>query len=237
MKVFVTLPTYNERDNIAALIEEIRSVQSGIYIVVADNDSPDGTWKIVENIARNDSGIFLLRRTENKGRGSAGIDAFRFALDHGADVVIEMDADFSHYPKYIPVFLEEIRQYDLVLGSRFVDGGRDLRNSFIRNGLSTLSALYARTVLGLPVKDCNSGYRCFRRDVLTGVDVASLRSTGPSIVQELLYKAYLKGFSIKEIPIDFSERKAGVSNLNFKRLLRGFLMVLEMKSLHMAGKL
>jgi dolichol-phosphate mannosyltransferase len=237
MKAFVTLPTFNESDNIERLIGEIRRQNEGMGIVVADDDSPDGTWRIVEEISKKDPGVFLLRRTENKGRGSAGVDAFRFALQKGADVVIEMDADFSHDPKYIPSFLERIKEVDLVIGSRFVADAQDLRKSVLRKWITHFSSFYARSVLGFPVRDCNSGYRCFRREVLEAVDLNSIRSTGPSIVQELLYRAYLRGFSIAEIPIVFSERQAGKSNLNFRRLLQGFLMILKLKSLHLRGGL
>jgi dolichol-phosphate mannosyltransferase len=237
MNAFVTIPTYNEIENIERLIQEIRQWRPDIGIVVADDDSPDGTWKVVEQIVKRDPRVLLLRRTENKGRGSAGVAAFQLALDHHADVIIEMDADFSHDPKELPSFLREIQNFDLVIGSRTVAHGVDLRKSSIRKMLTTFSSFYARAVLGLPVIDCNSGYRCFRREVLEAVDLASIRSTGPSIVQELLYKAYLKGFSMTEIPIIFIQRQAGKSNLNFRKLLQGFLMVLKLKGLHLLGRL
>jgi dolichol-phosphate mannosyltransferase len=237
MKVFVTIPTYNESENIGRLLEEIRRQVQDIEIVVADDDSPDGTWKIVENISATDPNVYLLRRMANKGRGTAGVDAFQFALKHQADVVVEMDADFSHDPKYIPCFLEKITVSDLVLGSRAVANGKDLRSSSLRKLVTLLSAFYARSVLGLPVQDVNSGYRCFRREVLEAVDLDSVRSVGPAIVQELLYKAHLRGFSISEIPIHFPERQAGVSNLNFQKLLQGFLMILKLKSWHLQGRL
>jgi dolichol-phosphate mannosyltransferase len=237
VNAFVTIPTYNESKNIERLIGEIRHQEPDIGIVVADDDSPDGTWKIVQEIARRDPKVFLLRRTENKGRGSAGVAAFQFALEHQADVVVEMDADFSHDPQYIPSLLKKIRDFDVVIGSRAVGHGEDLRKSPVRKSLTTFSSFYARAVLGLPVKDCNSGYRCFRKEVLKAVDLNSIRSTGPSIVQELLYKAYLRGFSITEIPIVFTERQAGESNLNFRKLTEGFFMVLKLRGLRLLGKL
>lgn len=236
MNAFVTIPTLNESKNIEELIRGIREQEPSIGIVVADDDSPDGTWKIVEEIAKRDPGVFLLRRTTNKGRGTAGIEAFQFALAHQADVVIEMDADFSHDPGDIPAFLEKIKECDVVIGSRAVIHGLDLRNSLLRKGVTALSSFYARTVLGLPVKDCNSGYRCFRREVLKSVDLKTFRSTGPSIVQELLYKAHLRGFAIVEIPIVFSERHAGKSNLSLRRLVQGFLMVLKLRGVHLTGR-
>ena len=127
MKAFVTLPTYNESKNIEPLIRSIRSQDPVMGIVVADDDSPDGTWRIVEEISKKDPNVYLMKRTVNKGRGAAGVDAFRFALDHQADVVIEMDADFSHDPKHIPQFLEKIRDFDLIIGSRTISHGQDLR--------------------------------------------------------------------------------------------------------------
>jgi dolichol-phosphate mannosyltransferase len=237
MYVFVTLPTYNESGNIKPLIEEIRRLGKDIGIVVADDDSPDGTWKIVQDMALEDDQLFLLRRFENKGRGTAGAEAFQFALDHGADVIIEMDADYSHHPKYIPAFLEAVKRYDLVLGSRSVSEGRDLRPSALRKYLTVFSSFYARSILNLPVKDCNSGFRCYRRDVLETIDMQTIRSVGPSIVQEILYKAHLAGFTIGEIPIDFIEREVGTSNLNLRRLMQGFVMVLNLRFLRIQGKL
>jgi dolichol-phosphate mannosyltransferase len=236
MDVFITIPTYNESQNIGRLIQAIRALDPAFGIVVADDDSPDQTWKIVETMAQSDPRLFLLRRTHHKGRGSAGVDAFRFALGQGAEAVVEMDADFSHDPRYIPLLVEAIETCDVVLGSRSVAGGQDLRPSALRRWITAVSSFYARRVLGVPVKDCNSGYRCFKRRVLEAVDLDSIRSVGPSIVQELLYKAYLQGFSIAEIPIVFDERKAGESNLNFKKLLQGFLMILKLKGYHLAGK-
>lgn len=237
MKAFVTLPTFNESKNIEPLIREIHRQDPGIGIVVADDDSPDGTWKIVEEISKKTPNVFLLRRTTHKGRGSAGVDAFRFALKEQADVVIEMDADFSHHPKYIPQLLERIETCDLVIGSRAVAEGKDQRRSLLRKWITQLSSLYTRFVLGLPVRDCNSGFRCFRREVLEAVNLDTIISTGPSIVQELLFKAHLHRFSICEIPIVFIEREAGESKLNLKRLLQGFLMILRLKVLHLLGRL
>ena len=237
MRVFATIPTYNESENIEPLIAEIRRLDRPIGIVVADDDSPDGTWRLVERIAASDPDVFLLRRTKNKGRGTAGAEAFQFALDHGADVVIEMDADFSHDPKLIPQFLEKIKEVDIVIGSRHLAQSEDTRDSMARRWLTQFSSLYARTVLSLPVGDCNSGYRCFRRKVLEDVGMDTIMSTGPSIVQELLYKAYLSGFSIGEIPIVFKDREAGESQLNFKRLVNGFLMVLRLRAMHQMGRI
>jgi len=237
MRVFATIPTFNESENIGPLIAEIRRLQCPIGIVVADDDSPDGTWRLVERIAVSDPDVFLLRRTCNKGRGSAGAEAFQFALDRGADVVLEMDADFSHDPALIPQFLAKIREVELVIGSRHLAQSKDARGSLTRRWLTQFSSFYARTVLSLPVRDCNSGYRCFRREVLERIGMDTVISTGPSIVQELLYRAHLEGFTIGEIPIVFKDRQAGESQLNFKRLLKGFLMVPRLRAMHLLGKI
>jgi dolichol-phosphate mannosyltransferase len=148
-----------------------------------------------------------------------------------------MDADFSHDPEHIPQFLEKIRECDLVIGSRTVAHGQDRRKSKLRKWITHVSTFYTRLLLGLPVGDCNSGYRCFRREVLEAVNLDTMLSRGPSIVQEVLFKAHLRGFSICEIPIVFTEREAGESKLDLKRLSQGFLMILRLKLLHLLGKL
>jgi len=230
MKVMVTIPTYNERENISALVERILALGPNIEVVVADDDSPDGTWQVVEEIARSKPSVHLLHRKENKGRGSAGKDAFHYAVTHGADLIIEMDGDLSHDPRFIPSLIEGIKYFDVVIGSRYIKGGKDLRKSLLRKNISRISTWYSRTVLGLLVKDCNSGYRCFKRSVFEAIPPLSLASTGPSIVHELLYKASQKGFTIGEVPIEFVERDKDQSKLTFGRLLQGLFMVMKIRS-------
>lgn len=230
-KIMVTLPTYNERENIQRLIKEIHCQGENIEIIVADDDSPDGTWAVVKKMSEENPGVHLLHRKKNKGRGYAGIDAFRYTLEKGADYIIEMDADFSHHPKFIPSFLEKIEEYDVVIGSRTVNGGLDAERPFLRRFISIMANFYIRAFLGIKVRDCTSGYRCFRREVLDRVDLDSFFSTGPAIVQELLYKAYLKGFSFIEIPIVFTNRHSGESKLNIRKLIKGLLTVLRLKFL------
>lgn len=230
-KVFATIPTYNEQENIIPLVKEIRSLAEGIEVVVADDDSPDRTWQTVMDLAQRDPGVHLLRRTEEKGRGRAGVDAFRYALAHGAELIIEMDGDFSHHPRHIPSLIHEARAYDLVIGSRTIPGGVDSRNSWVRKAVTQIANAYARWLLKLPVQDCNSGFRCFRRKVLEEIGLDSIVSTGPFIVHEILYKAHRQGFSIKEVPIHFEERQAGRSNLNLKKLLLSAWMVLKLRGM------
>lgn len=228
-KIMVTIPTYNERENIERLIKEIHCQRENIEIIVADDNSPDRTWTVVKKISEENPRVHLLHRKKNKGRGYAGIDAFKYALEKGADYIIEMDADFSHHPKFIPSFLEKIEEYDVVIGSRAVSGGMDAERPFLRRLISRMANLYIRAFLGVKVMDCTSGYRCFRREVLERVDLDSFFSTGPAIVQELLYKAYLQGFSFVEIPIVFTNRHSGESKLDIKKLIKGLLMVLKLK--------
>jgi len=229
MKIMATIPTYNERENIRELVERILALRENIELVVADDDSPDGTWQVVEEMSNADPSVHLLHRKKNKGRGSAGKDAFHYAIAHGADLIIEMDGDLSHDPRFIPSLIEHSKTFDVVIGSRYIAGGKDLRASFNRRLVSRISNWYSRKLLGLTVLDCNSGFRCFRRKVFKSVDPLSLKSTGPSIVHELLYKSFKNGYSIGEAPIEFIDRKHDESKLTFKRLLNGFLMVYKIR--------
>ena len=225
----VTISTYNERENIRELVERILALGQNIEVVVADDDSPDGTWQLVEEMARSKSSVHLLHRKKNKGRGSAGKDAFHFAFTSGADLIIEMDGDLSHDPRFIPSLIEHSKTFDVVIGSRYIAGGKDRRDSFGRQLVSRVSNWYSRKLLGLAVLDCNSGFRCFRRKVFESIDPLSLKSTGPSIVHELLYKSFKNGYSIGEAPIEFIDRKHDQSKLTFKRLLNGLLMVYKIR--------
>lgn len=230
------IPTYNEKENIRILIGKILNLKiKNLNIVVVDDNSPDGTWKIVKNISKNNKNIHLLLRKKDKGRGAAGKDGFVYCLKHGADAVVEMDADMSHNPKYIPSMLNELKNADLVLGSRRVKGAKEIGRSFIRKAITYLANSYIRLVLGLNARDCNSGFRCFKRKALEGINPEKLRSKGPAIIQEMLFKAHLKGFKIKEIPITFVDRAKGRSKLGIPQLAAGYFMVLKLKILELAG--
>lgn len=236
MKIFIMIPTYNEKENIKVLIDKILKLKiKDLHIVVADDDSPDKTWKIVKNISKNNKNVHLLLRKKDKGRGSAGRDGFIYCLKHGADVVVEMDADMSHDPKYIPAMLSELKNADLVLGSRRVEGSEEIGRSLIRRFVTWGANLYIRLMLGVKVKDCNSGFRCFKRKVLEAINLEKLESKGPAIVQEVLFKAHLKGFKIKEIPITFIDRVKGHSKLGIPQLASGYFMVLKLKLQNIFG--
>lgn len=234
MKTIITIPTYNEKENIKALINAIFSLKiPNLEIVIIDDNSPDGTWKIVKDL-KNKKVHLILRKTK-RGRGLAGKGGFKFALNNNADYIIEMDADFSHDPRYIPLMLKEIKKCDLVLGSRLVKGGKDIGRGSIRKLITRLANLYIRLILGLKVKDCNSGYRCFRNEVIKAVNPDKIKAKGPDIVQEVLFKVHLKGFKIKEIPIEFIDRKKGKSKLGIKQLSKGYWVILKLKLLHLFG--
>ena len=236
MKTFVMIPTYNERENIKNLIDKILDLKiKNLHIAVVDDNSPDGTWRIVQEISRKNKNVHLLLRKKDKGRGYAGRDGFIYCLKKGADVIVEMDADMSHDPKYIPKMIEELKNADLVLGSRRVKGAQEVGRSFIRRMITFLANLYIRIILGLKVKDCNSGFRCFKRKVLESIKPEELESKGPAIVQEVLFKAHLKGFKIKEIPITFVNRTKGKSKLGIPQLIAGYFMVLKLKVQNMFG--
>ena len=237
MKIVVVIPTYNEALNIEGLINRILDLAiDGLELVVVDDNSPDHTAEIVEELSRSDPRVNLLLRLTEKGRGLGGKAGFLYALDHGADVIIEMDADLSHDPCYIPVLLDEIQNADVVLGSRFVAGGQDMDRGKGRLVLTKIAVFYIRLVMGINVQDPNSGYRCYRREALESV-ARDLESKGADIVQEVLYKLFLNGCRIKEIPIIFKDRTQGETTKNFIDLLRGFYIVLKWRWRRAVGRL
>ncbi len=240
-KVVCTLPTYNESDNVLLLARQLLALDPGFEVLVIDDDSPDGTWRLVRDAGRDEPRLHLLHRRGVRGRGSAGRDGFVEALRMGADVVVEMDADFSHQPRYVRSLVERLDRagspVGLVLGSRAVAGGRDADRGLARQLLTRCANLYIRVLLGLPVRDCNSGFRCWRRATLEAIDVGSAFSSGPAIVQELLYKTARRGIAIAEVPIEFSERAAGTSTLNLRILMQGYTTVLRMRWMSLLGRL
>lgn len=225
----VMLPTYNERQNIAIMIPRILSLNPEIKIVVVDDSSPDGTAEEVRRLMKdNPNRIYLLLRKE-RGRASAGLAGFRYALAKGADCIIEMDADFSHDPGYLPVFLEQIKYYDIVIGSRYVRGGASRKCSQLMGFLSRWANRLNRFILGLEMRDSSGGFKCYRRQVLEQILKNDFISTGYSIGAELLYYAAREGFGFKEIPIIFRNRFRGSSKINWKIILNYPLVVWRLR--------
>jgi dolichol-phosphate mannosyltransferase len=229
MKVIVVAFTYNEVKNIKPLILQILGLGSHIEVLVVDDDSPDKTAVEVESLKKKDSRVHLVCRKGKRGRGLAGKEGLQHALNLGADYIIEMDADFSHQPKYIPYFLNYIQNNDLVIGSRKIKGGRDKRSSFLRKQITNLAAVLIKKSLKIKISDPTSGYRCFRRKVLEGIDLNSLSSQGPFIVTEILYRCINKGYLIGEMPIEFDSRKKGGTKLNIFILLDYLIKLITMK--------
>lgn len=229
MKCVVVIPTYNERENIGFLIGELLGLPVDLEILVVDDDSPDGTAAIVEDWAAREPRVHLLWRKGVRGRGSAGVAGFKRALAMGAETVVEMDADYSHHPRYLPAMLDALRQCDVVLGSRFVPGGRDLDRGWGRRCITRAAGTFVRTLLRLELRDVSSGFRCYRREVLEQLDFDQILSTGPSVVLEILYKVVLGGWRVCEIPIVFSDRRQGESKLNFGILLKTLGMVMRLR--------
>ncbi|MCX6353642.1 MAG: polyprenol monophosphomannose synthase [Candidatus Aureabacteria bacterium] len=229
MKTVVVVPTYNEAENIIPLIREILNVSAHPEVLIVDDDSPDGTWRLVENEAKRNGKVHLLRRTTDRGRGLAGIEGFRRALSLGADRVVEMDADFSHDPVSLPVLIDASSSADLVIGSRYVSGGRDEDRGIARRLMSALARGYLRWVLGLSVHDPASGYRCFRREALEALLKERIKARDPFIIAETLFYCTRKGMRIVEVPIVFKNRKAGSSKLSVTTLLKYLFRALQLR--------
>lgn len=225
------IPTFNERENIVDLIKEILAlnVEVDLSVLVADDNSPDGTGKLVQQMAEENNRIHALIRTKRRGRGAGGIDGFKEALKLSPDFIVEMDGDFSHQPKFIPKLLQACKDCDLVIGSRFVKGGKDQDRNLVRRIITFLVRSFIRRKFGISVRDVSSGFRCFKRKVLDEIDLDDLISVNPSIVLEILYKAHLLEFTMKEIPIEFVDRRKGETKLNFLILLETLIMALLFK--------
>jgi dolichol-phosphate mannosyltransferase len=237
LNIVVVIPTYNERESIESLIREVLTLSLELNILVVDDNSPDGTGAIVSKLAEENPKVQLLTRKKRKGRGSAGVDGFKKALEIGADLIIEMDADFSHHPRHIPDLVANADNYQVVLVSRFVAGGADRDRGMLRQMVTRLAGLYVRTSLGIKIQDVSSGYRCFRKEVFEKVDLDDMISAGPAIVLEILYKVCLNGFSVKEVPIIFEDRRQGQTKLDTITLLETLVMVLRLRKMHRQGLL
>lgn len=235
MKAIVMIPTYNEKENILPLLQQILAIGKDLETLVVDDNSPDGTWKVVQEMSEREPRVHILHRKKKRGRGTAGIDGLKYALEKGANYIIEMDADFSHNPKHIPQLLMAVEEYDVVIGSRFIDGGKDKDRGFLRRLITKLAGMYVRMLLGVKIKDVSSGFRCFRRQVLEKIDLEDIVSAGPSIVLELLYKITLNGFSVKEVPIVFEDRRQGKTKLDWITLLETMVMVLRLRKMKKDG--
>ena len=230
LRPIVMLPTYNESGNIRSLIDTLLKTDSRIEVLVVDDDSPDGTWKIVRQMSGSNPRIHLLHRIGDRGRGSAGIAGFREAIRLDADAVIEMDADWSHDPQWIPPMIDCLEEgADVVIGSRLVPGGGETGRHWLRGIITRCASLYIRFVLGLKVLDTTSGFRLFSGDCVRTLPWEGMCATGPETVQEILYAAHRLGFRIQEVPITFVERRHGVSTFNTRIMLRSMVAIWRLR--------
>ncbi len=214
MKTMVVVPTYNERQNLSQLAPRVLAALPDVLLLVVDDASPDGTGKLADEMAGLDSRIHVLHRPRKMGLGSAYVDGFRHALSTNADLVVQMDADFSHDPGVIPLLVEKAADYDVVLGSRYISGANVVNWPLRRLFLSYFANVYTRIVTGLPLRDSTGGYKCFRRKVLEAIDLDAIRSDGYSFQIEVNFRCWRRGFSMLEIPIVFVDRHAGTSKMS-----------------------
>ncbi|MFA5051485.1 MAG: polyprenol monophosphomannose synthase [Patescibacteria group bacterium] len=230
-KTVIILPTYNERENLPGIVADIlQAVPDNAGIIVVDDNSPDGTGAVADGLARNNSRIHVLHRTRKAGLGRAYLAGFQEALkDPEAEYIFEMDADFSHQPKYIPDFLSRAHDADLVLGSRYIAGGGVENWSWWRHAISWFANWTIRKILGIRVSDLTGGYKCFRRRVLERLDLGTVQSNGYNFQIEVTYLARQAGFRIAEVPIIFIERRAGLSKFNASIILESFWQVLKLR--------
>ncbi len=229
-KTLIVIPTYNEIENLQKLVGEVfQNVDSHTHILIVDDNSPDGTGDLADMLSRSNERVHVLHRAKKLGLGTAYIAGFRYALDKGYDVVIEMDSDFSHDPKYLPIFQQEIEKADAVVGSRYIPGGGVVNWGLSRRIISQGGNVYARTILGIPFQDLTGGYNCWSRKVLEAIVPETLKSDGYAFQIEIKYRTHSLGFKIKEIPIIFEDRYLGQSKMSKKIVLEAMYRVLLMR--------
>ena len=236
-KTLVVIPTYNEAQNIARLLPEILRQNPALDVLVVDDNSPDGTARIVRSMRESEPRIHILERPGKMGLGTAYVAGFKFALERDYEFVFEMDADFSHDPNEIPNFLAAAASADLVLGSRYTGGVRILNWPMQRLLLSYFANIYTRIMTGLRIDDATGGFKCFRRKVLASIDLDGIRSNGYAFQIEMSFKAWKKGFRISEVPIIFLDRQQGTSKMSKRIVYEAFFMLWKLRWKSLFGKL
>ena len=231
MKITIVLPTYNEAENLPKLVSALFSLPLDLSLFVVDDNSPDGTGQIAENLAKEYQGkINILHRAGKLGLRSAYLEGFAKAFEMGADVVVQMDADFSHDPSVLTEMARSIESCDVVIGSRYVKGGSLAKRwPLWRKALSAFGNTYARAILGFPLHDMTTGYRMWKRRALEGIPLDRIRSSGYVFLVEMAYVAYLKGYDITEVPIHFSDRRWGKSKMSLMIQLEAALRIWDVR--------
>lgn len=226
----IVIPTYNERDNLPPLVEEILRLPRRLRIVIVDDNSPDGTGQVADELAAQRPEVRVIHRSGKGGRGSACLAGFRYALQETkAPLIMEMDADFSHHPRYIPELLDTARQADVVIGSRYLRDSRIVDWGLRRRIFSRLANLFARTMLGVPIADYTNGFRCYRREVLEALDLDSIQTTGYIVLSETALRLHRAGARFAEIPTVFVNRKRGQSNTTLSEIMDAFAAVWRLR--------
>ncbi len=230
MRVLIVIPTYNERDNLPRLVSAVLGEAAFLDVLVVDDGSPDGTGEMADSLASKTNRVRVIHRRGKLGLGTAYVAGFEYALGHNYDCAVQMDADFSHRPQDLKRLLQAIASADLVIGSRNVPGGQVQNWSFLRQFVSKGGSFYARTILNLPIRDCTSGFKCFRREVLKAIDFTKVESNGYGFQVEMNYLCHRAGFQIVEVPIVFPDRSAGCSKMSWRIFLEAVFLVWRLRT-------
>ena len=229
-RALIVVPTYNERDNVAEVVDRFLAAAPEADLLFVDDNSPDGTGAVLDEIARTNPRVHVMHRAGKLGLGTAYVEGFWWGLERGYDFLLEMDADFSHDPRYLPEMLRRAREgADVVIGSRYVDGGGTENWGYGRKLISRGGSLYARTILGVRIRDLTSGFICWRREALEAIDLDAVRSNGYSFQIEMKYRALQAGLSVFEIPIVFVDRRVGQSKMSRKIFVEALGMVWKLR--------
>jgi dolichol-phosphate mannosyltransferase len=235
-RMLVVVPTYNERANVPLIVPAVLAQDPCIEVLVVDDNSPDGSGQIADQLASESARVHVLHRQGKQGLGKAYIAGFRWALERGYDLVFEMDADFSHDPRFLPKLIEAVQDADLVIGSRYKTGVNVINWPISRLLLSLGANQYARWVTGLPLTDSTGGFKCFRREVLEAIPLDRVRSNGYAFQIEMSFLAWKRGFRLKEIPIVFTDRLEGQSKMNKKIVREAVWMVWWLRFRSLLGR-
>ena len=236
-KILIVIPTYNEINNIETLLDKLRKTYLEYDVLIVDDNSPDGTGKYVAERSQDDDKIHLLEREGKLGLGTAYVAGFKYAIENGFDAVVQMDADFSHDPDKIKDLVESLQDSDLVIGSRYIQGVNVVNWPMSRLLLSYFANVYTRIITGMPVKDATGGFKAIRIEVLKSINLDKIRSNGYAFQIEINYKAWKKGFRIKEIPIVFTDRVEGSSKMSKAIVREAVFMVWKLRFRSITGKL
>jgi dolichol-phosphate mannosyltransferase len=224
-RILVSLATYNERDNLPPLVRDIRQALPAADVLVIDDNSPDGTGELADRLAVDDPHVRVMHRAGKLGLGTAILAGMRYAMDEGYDYLVNMDADFSHHPRYLPAIMAGMKRYDVMIGSRYVKGGGTVNWPLSRRLMSRAVGLLVRMLMRIPARDTSGAYRCYRVSKLRTVHLERVRSRGYSFQQEVLYRCRKAGCKIGETPIVFEDRRAGASKVNPKEAVRSMGMI------------